>query len=81
MDEGPLRFRYAKAPVGEKAEPEVGDAETHSERQTSRVEVEPQLEEIAEPEPAPEPIRLPWRGAGNVVAAAGCAILALVGAA
>ena len=35
-------------------------------------------EEIAPPEPIYEPIRLPWRGAGNVVSAAGCAVLALV---
>jgi hypothetical protein len=35
-------------------------------------------EEVA-PEPAPEAIILPWRGAGNVVSAAGCAVLALVG--
>ena len=38
-------------------------------------------EPITLPEPAYEPIRLPWRGAGNVVAAAGCAVLALIGAA
>lgn len=35
-------------------------------------------EEIAPPEPVYEPIRLPWRGAGNVVSAAGCAVLTLV---
>jgi hypothetical protein len=29
-------------------------------------------------EPAPEAIILPWRGAGNVVSAAGCAFLSLV---
>lgn len=35
-------------------------------------------EEIATPEFVYEPIRLPWRGAGNVVSAAGCAVLSLV---
>lgn len=43
---------------------------------------EPEAPEAAPEEIAlPEPIRLPWRGTGNVVAAAGCAVLALIGAA
>lgn len=45
------------------AEPELPDTE---------------LEEVDAPDPCPEPIRLSWRGAGNVVSAAGCAIIALV---
>jgi hypothetical protein len=44
---------------------------------TLPAEPDPAPEEIAAP--APEPIILPWRGAGNVVSAAGCAVLALVG--
>ncbi|MBE7203714.1 MAG: hypothetical protein INR70_38785 [Parafilimonas terrae] len=40
---------------------------------------EPTLEEVAPQEPVPEAIILPWRGAGNVVSAAGCAVLSLVG--
>ena len=76
--EGVLRFRYATVPACEEEaapEPVV----------TAAPEPEPDAPTAAlkeaEPELAPEPIRLPWRGAGNVVSAAGCAILALVGAA
>lgn len=38
----------------------------------------PMPQETAKPDHIAEPVILPWRGAGNVVSAAGCAFLALV---
>lgn len=40
--------------------------------------VDPEPEPIILPEPCMPPTLLPWHGAGNVVAAAGCAFLALM---
>jgi hypothetical protein len=72
-----VQLREAPAPVETKpaSEPEpVPQEETPADPVTSKIAPEA----INLPEPVHEPIRLPWRGTGNVVAFAGCAVLSLV---
>jgi hypothetical protein len=75
LREAPVETEPAPAPT---PEPKLTPQEAAS-AEPEAAETVP--EKVAQPEPYAEPIRLPWRGAGNVVAATGCAILALVGVA
>lgn len=78
-DEAALSLRGAPASVELAPAPEPMPEPAPQEVPSSEPEMpETAPEEIALPEPVYEPIRLPWRGAGNVVSAAGCAVLALM---
>lgn len=75
-----IHLRKTPAPVEAEPAPEPEPAPQEA---APAVLIEPETvpEAIALPGPFYEPIRLLWRGAGNVVSAAGCAVFALVGGA
>jgi hypothetical protein len=65
-----VRLREPATPVEVEPAPEP--------QRTPPAEPDHLPQETAEPDHIAEPVVLPWRGAGNVVSAAGCAFLALV---
>lgn len=77
--EGELCNRYRAGAREADPEPKLDPGAAVREAALAEPEAsESDLAEIAPTEPVYKPIRLPWRGAGNVVSAAGCAVLALV---
>lgn len=95
MEEAPAGIEAAKAASDPDGREEFRDTYARGRARDRAIAVpkpaspepEPQVEIETEPEPVilPEirmpPAPLPWHGAGNVVAATGCAFLAMIGAA
>jgi hypothetical protein len=82
LDEAPVGIEEAKPAVGPESQEEFRDTYARPrETATSPAETDPKPEPVPQEAAMPEPkaIILPWRGAGNVVSAAGCAVLALIG--
>lgn len=69
-----VRLREPVTPVEVESVPEPQPIP----QEVSPADPDPVPEEIVAPELVAEAIILPWRGTGNVVSAAGCAILALM---